>query len=546
MEMSAVREVPGQSDKDAMSLAPSVLAVDSMNSYIYAADAKNAIIVQWSFSIGDKDILSAFSPIKVWTGGLRKPPSANSAKYADDGQDDGYGSGTGLVLMDLAFLGTGLYFLTRDGHILAVPQEVLLTRKKSALAKILYSGVGNHLGQVRRLAAAGTYVAWASEVHIMLGSTDDDQHIGELQELITPTYLRSLSGSSTVEITDMKFSWDGKDMFILIWDNSAQALGLYVCAVTSTDEKHSRQLRFTWPHHDYRIFMSPNLAYIYEPTRIWAVPLDVSSDSAEPAEIWRSKSTSRLSALAYVFVKGKDCVVSAWKDTGPCSRTCGGGVLPEARTIQEEANSGGKACPTDLLRKSVCNTDPCPLDCKITDWKPIQKCSNACGGGIRKERRQVIYPSAHGGKPCPPILQRFVSCNEQPCTGIDCILSEWMDDGKCSNTCGSGWQSQFRRVLQSGRFGGISCKGKTLHRKMRCNLTPCQLQGFDPVAAGKLAGFDFDVAQYCEDPELCSLLEAFELTTPPASSTKRMCLVSFAGWLLLAAAAAMHPAQNHR
>merc|ERR1740130_769732 len=124
------------------------------------------------------------------------------------------------------------------------------------------------------------------------------------------------------------------------------------------------------------------MAYIYEPMRIWAVPLDVSSDSAEPSEVWRSKSTSRLSAMAYLFVKGRDCVMTDWKKTGPCSKSCGGGTMPEARTIQEKESLGGTACPISLLRQAVCNVDTCPLDCRMTSWKAVQKCTKSCGGGF--------------------------------------------------------------------------------------------------------------------------------------------------------------------
>merc|ERR1712086_997235 len=201
---------------------------------------------------------------------------------------------------------------------------------------------------------------------------------------------------------------------------------------------------------------------------------------------------------------------------------------------------GGVACPAELLRKQVCNAEPCAVDCKVTEWKQVQRCTNPCGGGIRKERRQVLQPAAHGGMACPKSFKRYLSCNQQPCRGIDCILSEWMDSGVCSKSCGSGFQPQFRRVLQNGRFGGKTCKGHSLHRQISCNLTPCQLQGFDPFAAGMLTGFDFDVAQYCEQPELCQSIGLFELgptKKPPASSAERSCLTSFACWLLLVNAA---------
>ena len=60
-------------------------------------------------------------------------------------------------------------------------------------------------------------------------------------------------------------------MFLLIWDNSAEALGLYVCAVSASGEKQSRQLRFTWPHRNHRIYMSQGM-YNFPPVPLPLTP----------------------------------------------------------------------------------------------------------------------------------------------------------------------------------------------------------------------------------------------------------------------------------
>jgi len=160
------------------------------------------------------------------------------------------------------------------------------------------------------------------------------------------------------------------------------------------------------------------------------------------------------------------------------------------------------------------------MDCKLSDWKPVANCSKPCGGGGVEEHRHIIQPGSYGGRACPHSMHRFVACNTQPCSGLDCLFSEWTNDGTCSKTCGGGAQRQYRTVTRHEKYGGRPCQGQSLHRSQKCKETPCPREGFDPIAAGRLTGFDFDIAEYCEEPDLCSLVEAVELKAkPPTSST---------------------------
>jgi hypothetical protein len=65
------------------------------------------------------------------------------------------------------------------------------------------------------------------------------------------------------------------------------------------------------------------------------------------------------------------------------------------------------------------------------------------------------------------------------------------------------------------------------------------LQGFDPVAAGKLTAFDFDVSEYCEDPDLCIKLKQDATNLQALSGGRRLSTVAvngvhsnFPGWFL--------------
>ena len=150
-----------------------------------------------------------------------------------------------------------------------------------------------------------------------------------------------------------------------------------------------------------------------------------------------------------------NCALSDW---GACSATCGGGT--QTRTITQNPNSIGNPCPTvqtEYLRS--CNTQPCPIDCALSDWGA---CSATCGGGTQT-RTITRYPN-ETGKPCPETVQ---NCNTQPCP-INCILSEWTP---CSATCGGG--TQTRRILQFPNETGIQCPTNQSDYIMSCNTQSC-------------------------------------------------------------------------
>ncbi|XP_032663851.1 spondin-1 isoform X1 [Odontomachus brunneus] len=54
-----------------------------------------------------------------------------------------------------------------------------------------------------------------------------------------------------------------------------------------------------------------------------------------------------------------DCVVTRWSSWTPCSVTCGVGRVLSYRTIEREAENGGRACPKKLTRRYRCELAPC-------------------------------------------------------------------------------------------------------------------------------------------------------------------------------------------
>eukprot|EP01012_Entosiphon_sulcatum_P029449 TRINITY_DN358_c0_g1_i1.p1 TRINITY_DN358_c0_g1~~TRINITY_DN358_c0_g1_i1.p1 ORF type:complete len:2229 (+),score=276.12 TRINITY_DN358_c0_g1_i1:2833-9519(+) len=165
-----------------------------------------------------------------------------------------------------------------------------------------------------------------------------------------------------------------------------------------------------------------------------------------------------------------DCVVSAWSNWGQCSKSCGSGIQTSSRTIVTQPQYGGKSCPQDLQQTRTCNTDPCPINCEISDWGQWGSCSLPCGSGQQIRIRTVITSAQFGGTPCPPDLQESRVCNDQPCP-IDCVVSTWGDWGACSKVCGGGQQTRARSIVTAPNFGGQPCPQLT--EIQDCNTDPC-------------------------------------------------------------------------
>lgn len=55
-----------------------------------------------------------------------------------------------------------------------------------------------------------------------------------------------------------------------------------------------------------------------------------------------------------------DCVWGEWVDEGSCSVTCGGGSVQQRRSIDTEAQNGGKLCFGCEEQIIACNVDACP------------------------------------------------------------------------------------------------------------------------------------------------------------------------------------------
>lgn len=94
--------------------------------------------------------------------------------------------------------------------------------------------------------------------------------------------------------------------------------------------------------------------------------------------------------------------------------------------------------------------DPCPINCRLSQWTEWTVCDAQCGGGRRGRTREVEVAPAHGGKACEH-THEMINCNTETC-GVLCEMSEWGPWSECESErkCGNGVQSRSREIIRAG------------------------------------------------------------------------------------------------
>ena len=167
--------------------------------------------------------------------------------------------------------------------------------------------------------------------------------------------------------------------------------------------------------------------------------------------------------------KNVDCAVGEFGNFSVCSNTCGGGTQTRSRPVITPKSGNGKECPP-LSESRPCNTQVCPLDCKVSPYSDFNDCSLTCGGGTKTRTRDIIQNPTGTGLACP-VLSETEPCNTQPCVEGDCKVSPYSDFSSCSLNCGGGTKTRIRTVLVPQSGTGRACP--VLSETQPCNTQPC-------------------------------------------------------------------------
>lgn len=139
-----------------------------------------------------------------------------------------------------------------------------------------------------------------------------------------------------------------------------------------------------------------------------------------------------------------DCKMSEWADWGDCSATCGEGKQFRRRTVVTEPLWEGLPCESNTQMRD-CKIKECPVDCKFSDWSGWSGCSTTCGVGEQVRTRSVTVFPDHGGEECPILFENKI-CTQPKCL-TECEDSAFSDTSACSVLCGDG-DTRTRKVLE--------------------------------------------------------------------------------------------------
>merc|ERR1719178_113447 len=169
----------------------------------------------------------------------------------------------------------------------------------------------------------------------------------------------------------------------------------------------------------------------------------------------------------------QDCEVSKW-DPEECTKTCNKGNQKLTRSVLTHPQGGAKCLP--LAAERSCNTQPCPINCKLSIWSGWSKCSAECGGGVQQRLREVERAMKYGGKPCGETSESK-ACNIQSCEK-DCDLSEWTKWSWCSKDCDGGTRKRSKWVKTKAEGQG-KCPDAWSEKRLQykaCNTKRCELE----------------------------------------------------------------------
>ena len=179
-------------------------------------------------------------------------------------------------------------------------------------------------------------------------------------------------------------------------------------------------------------------------------------------------------------IKPVDCKVSDWIPVGSCSKPCGGGTQLRLRSVIQPAMNDGAACPI-LSDTQPCNSNPCSVDCKVSEWSNWSICDKPCEGGKQTRNRKVIQEALYGGTNCPALTETQI-CNPQGCP-VDCTVNDWSDWSTCDKPCGGGSKSRTRTVktqpLNDGKICPVLSETQVCNQII-CSTLDCQLSEWSP------------------------------------------------------------------
>ncbi|EDV21976.1 uncharacterized protein TRIADDRAFT_59504 [Trichoplax adhaerens] len=167
-----------------------------------------------------------------------------------------------------------------------------------------------------------------------------------------------------------------------------------------------------------------------------------------------------------------DCILSEWTSWSDCHGNCS-----KVSKRQRYLLGTGRNCESvNHLEETRSCTDCLKDICTVSQWNAcIPKPNSTCGIGTGQQMRLVNCSSLLGNHSIPANNR---DC-DIPCP-IDCKLSsQWTTWSICSQSCGEGYSTRSKFIMQYPLHGGKPCPnngtidGIVLQKRL-CDLPPCQ------------------------------------------------------------------------
>ena len=170
-----------------------------------------------------------------------------------------------------------------------------------------------------------------------------------------------------------------------------------------------------------------------------------------------------------------DCVGS-WSPWTDCTATCNqdDGVRERLFTVQRKAEHGGAPCSAGDKEKEM---DACKAS--KGHYRNTGGCSKSCGGGEQRQDFVLTTRGHDGGSSCPPAT-KFLKCNTHPCP-VDCVGS-WVyksshrgdccNSGRAENRCKSRYRTTWHeyQITRNAAHGGAGCPAGNGQRRNQQTL----------------------------------------------------------------------------
>ncbi|XP_045179924.2 coadhesin-like [Mercenaria mercenaria] len=168
-----------------------------------------------------------------------------------------------------------------------------------------------------------------------------------------------------------------------------------------------------------------------------------------------------------------------WTSWTHCNATCDGTTYRLRSCIRHKVNETDHS--TDILHcgshtRGAFQYDrkSCGPACNFwSDWSVWSDCSESCDDGVRYRARHC-----QNGDACVGDVFQQETCNKGRCLHVvNGAWGGWASWGKCSSSCGLGYNVRFRSCdSPAPQDGGAACSGK--HDQVRvCPLVHCPIDG---------------------------------------------------------------------